>query len=342
MELVRAGFSLTLPLVRRIILLTLDFMKGPYRKLEPVNTFGLGGRFNGNPAFTLIELLVVIAVIAILAALLLPALNRAKSAADSAACRSNLHQLMLGISMYAQQGGAYPDNREYVPREVLPFVPDSYPSNNYTNRNGGGASYLGPGSGVYACPGYNRVRGQFAGWLPPIYPRNYRVFYGSYGYNDMGLYLGGVNWSARAYGLGFVSVGGMNTIPAVYENEVAVPSDMIAMADAVFWTGVDLDGPAPTYGVPSGLTDLCNTFTDWPSYFEVVYGIGYAPRVLAYATRHGGRWNVGFLDAHVENLRANDLFNPFNANAARRWNRDHQPHNEGWQFPDNWQPPRRP
>jgi prepilin-type N-terminal cleavage/methylation domain-containing protein/prepilin-type processing-associated H-X9-DG protein len=97
--------------------------------------FVRGNRLPRRAGFTLIELLVVIAIIAILAAMLLPALAKAKARAVNLSCMNNLSQLMKAYYMYTT------DFTDYLPPN-----PDQ----------------------AYNTPNANWVAGNANGWMPTI------------------------------------------------------------------------------------------------------------------------------------------------------------------------------
>src|SRR6266513_2127039 len=140
-------------------------------KSIPLNGGRTRGQAGSQPAarggFTLIELLVVIAIIAILAAMLLPALSRAKDKAKAAQCMNNLKQIILAATMYAQDhretyfhtgGGDIPNDGQWFLSPPRPPLAASdagvwlRPTDNYAYWALGYLDYFSKNRKVFRCP----------------------------------------------------------------------------------------------------------------------------------------------------------------------------------------------
>jgi len=300
-------------------------MNGIARNFPAYKSLGSGARFKGHPAFTLIELLVVIAVIAILAALLLPALSRAKSAADAAVCKNNLRQISIGLHLYLDDFSTYVawiDTNETPWFDTLkPHVGAKWPEYNLT-----ASGQLLPRNGVYACPGYNRMPGIYTWGMSTPRPYNRRGIYGAYGYNwnGVGEHYGDLGPLTPALGLGGVLLYS-GDIRVIRENEVLYPADMIAFGDSPllpagndgFPDSVNLGGADLTVGMGD------RSLRSWPG----ANADELNSRRTIYRRRHSGRFNMMFCDGHVEYDRGGKFFDvrPYPA-VAKRWNKDNQPH----------------
>jgi prepilin-type N-terminal cleavage/methylation domain-containing protein/prepilin-type processing-associated H-X9-DG protein len=254
--------------------------------------------------FTLIELLVVIAIIAILAALLLPALSRAKAKAKSNNCISNEKQVMLAMKLYLDDnsGNMIP---LWIQQDAAGAGSWNYDASIYVIQNpnwlwwpdklrlGGYAA----AQSTFSCPALTQPATDAKGGSVSA---NYSLGMGM-NYPEYGCINPLPGFSSPVYG-------------AARENSVGQPSQSIVFADAAALSN-------PNEPNPDNWTEIQGTGS---AYFRVPSDVAaYAVGDSRSVPRHSGRVNAAFFDGHVAAVKNSSIgYNLQRTDYAALWPRN--------------------